>query len=54
MYVPVGGCLKQDMVFRRQRKREIVMVGPGSRFTPQHWLLCHMGLYQFEFEFKTV
>ena len=20
-------------------------------FTPQHWLLCHMGLYQFEFEF---
>ena len=20
-------------------------------FTPQHWLLCHMGLYSFEFEF---
>ena len=25
---------------------------PAMRhFTPQHWLLCHMGLYQFEFEF---
>ena len=21
-------------------------------FTPQHWLLCHMGLYKFEFEFE--
>ena len=20
-------------------------------FCPQHWLLCHLGLYQFEFEF---
>ena len=23
----------------------------GPRATPQHWLLCHMGLYKFEFEF---
>jgi len=23
----------------------------ASHFTPQHWLLCHMGLYYFEFEF---
>ena len=22
-----------------------------THFTPQHWLLCHMGMYQFEFEF---
>ena len=31
MGVSVGGCLKQNMVFRRQRKREKVVVGPGSR-----------------------
>ena len=23
----------------------------APHFTPQHWLLCHMGLYKFEFEF---
>ena len=23
----------------------------APHFTPQHWLLCHMGLYWFEFEF---
>jgi hypothetical protein len=22
-----------------------------THFNPQHWLLCHMGLYKFEFEF---
>ena len=22
-----------------------------AHFYPQHWLLCHMGLYKFEFEF---
>jgi hypothetical protein len=21
-------------------------------FCPQHWLLCHLGLYKFEFEFE--
>ena len=26
----VGGCLKQDVVFGRQRKWVKVMVGPGS------------------------
>ena len=31
MNVPVGKCLNQSMVFRRQRKREKVAVGPGSR-----------------------
>ena len=25
----------------------------APRFTPKHWLLCHMGLYKFEFEFAT-
>ena len=29
--VSVGGCLKQNMVSRRQRKREKLAVGPGSR-----------------------
>ena len=29
MGVSVGGCLKQDMASRRQRKREEVAVGPG-------------------------
>ena len=24
-----------------------------SHFCPQHWLLCHLGLYYFEFEFLT-
>ena len=24
----------------------------APHFTPQHWLLCHMGLYWFEFEFE--
>jgi hypothetical protein len=23
-----------------------------TNFNPQHWLLCQMGLYKFEFEFK--
>jgi hypothetical protein len=23
-----------------------------TRFYPQQWLLCHMGLYYFEFEFE--
>jgi len=23
-----------------------------AHFTPQRWLLCHMGLYKFEFEFE--
>ena len=23
-----------------------------AHFYPQHWLLCHMGLYKFEFEFE--
>ena len=23
----------------------------APHFTPKHWLLCHMGLYKFEFEF---
>ena len=23
----------------------------APHFTPQHWLLCHMGLYKFEFEY---
>ena len=27
----VGGCLKQDVVFGRQRKWVKVMVGPGSK-----------------------
>ena len=31
MHVSVGGCLKQNMASRRQRKREKVTVGPGSR-----------------------
>jgi len=26
----------------------------ATHFTPQYWLLCHMGLYQFEFEFELV
>ena len=26
-----GGCCKQNMVFIRQRKREKVTVGPGSK-----------------------
>jgi hypothetical protein len=21
-------------------------------FCPKHWLLCHLGLYKFEFEFE--
>ena len=25
-----------------------------ARFYPQHWLLCHMGLYLFEFEFPSL
>ena len=25
-----------------------------SHFCPQHWLLCHLGLYEFEFEFEFV
>ena len=29
MQVPVWGCLKQNMVTRRQRKRGKVAVGPG-------------------------
>ena len=31
MVVSVGGYLKQNMASKRQRKREKVMVGPGSR-----------------------
>ena len=31
MGVSVGGCLKQSKVFRRQGKREKVVVGPGSK-----------------------
>ena len=31
MDAPVWGCLKQSMVPRKLRKREKVMVGPGSR-----------------------
>ena len=31
MVVSVGGCLKQGIVFRRERKREKLMVGPGSK-----------------------
>ena len=31
MDVSIEGCLKQKMVFRRQRKREKVVVGPGSK-----------------------
>jgi len=23
-----------------------------THFTPQHWLLCHMGQYKIEFEFQ--
>ena len=23
-----------------------------AHFTPQHWLLCHLGLYRFDFEFE--
>ena len=30
MGVSVGGCFKQIMVFRRERKRGKVAVGPGS------------------------
>ena len=30
MEVAVLGCLKQNMVSRRERKREEVAVGPGS------------------------
>ena len=30
MGVSVGGCFKQNVVFRRERKREKVAVGPGS------------------------
>jgi hypothetical protein len=26
--------------------------GGAPTFTPQHWLLCHVGLYEFEFEFQ--
>ena len=29
--VSVGGCLKKNMASRRQRKREKVAVGQGSR-----------------------
>ena len=32
------------------------MKGPkaeGIHFTQEHWLLCHMGLNLFEFEFGT-
>ena len=25
----------------------------APHFTPQHWLLCHMGLYLFELSSKT-
>ena len=25
-----------------------------AHFNPQHWLLCHMGLYYFEFEFLVI
>ena len=31
MNVSVGGCLKQNMASRRERKREKVRVGPGLR-----------------------
>jgi hypothetical protein len=26
--------------------------GHSTHFNPQDWLLCHMGLYWFEFEFR--
>jgi hypothetical protein len=26
--------------------------GHSTHFNPHHWLLCHMGLYYFEFEFE--
>jgi hypothetical protein len=31
--------------------RAVKMHGHKIRFCPQHWLLCHLGVYQFEFEF---
>ena len=31
MGVSVGGCSKQSMGFRKQRRREKVIVGPGSK-----------------------
>ena len=31
MNVSVGGCLKQNTAFIRERKRKKVAVGPGSR-----------------------
>jgi len=28
--------------------------GSTSQFTPRHWLLYHLGLYKFEFEFGSM
>ena len=33
-------------------KVKINRQGPFAHFNPQHSLLCHMGLYYFEFEFE--
>jgi hypothetical protein len=31
-----------------------VTASDATHFYPQQWLLCHMGLYYFEFEFGYV
>ena len=34
------------------RQKNYSMYLSRTHFTPQHWLLCHVGLNKFEFEFK--
>jgi hypothetical protein len=35
-----------------EEKEESLRTACAPTSTPQQWLLCHMGLYYFEFEFK--
>jgi hypothetical protein len=37
---------------QEQKRRRCLPGGPGT--CPQHWLLCHLGLYESEFEFPSV
>ena len=37
---------------RPRREPDLTRNTRAPHFTPQHWLLCHKGLYSFEFEFE--
>ena len=30
---------------------DVLLCFAQTNFTPQHWLMCHLGKYKFEFEF---